>query len=456
VTSPVPGFVAPSPRTWSPGDIITTPRLRGDMTNLGLLYAGGCRPMIIASSGLAGVATGASAHDITLALAALNSWNATIIGFGTAGIYPVPLPGWWLCQGVVNQSGIVSGGTQAKFSMGFNVIVNGSGVTTDGASVPASSGYGLTGGSGCELFQFNTFAETTDALSVYAYTNLSGGTTSGGFLMGEWVGLPDSGATLTGYTGPYGTVVTSPAAAASFPPGPGTTLASSVAAGATSVTVASATGIVAGGTLGLDFLSGQYYQPYAEAVTVTSVAGTTVGISPAAYAHSSGAPVAIPVSAAFLNQQCRDVVNFLSYPPMLRAQVSTTQSLGSSAFPAGTQITNLSASQDNFGGFASNAYTAPVAGTYLVYGQVYLAGSTSAYEMAAGIQQNSGTIQWGTRFQSSTSSGAQSFCATVRRLLRLAAGDTITLYGTQNSGSAMSTEASGSTYCKLICLWRST
>jgi len=410
--------------------------------------------MILASSGISGVDTGAAAVNIPIALAALNSWNAEIGDFLGASIYLVPLAGWWLCQGVVNQSGIVSGGTQAKYSMGFNVIVNGTNIKTDGASVPASSGYGLTGGSGMELFQFNTFAATEDTFGVYAYTNLSGGTFSGGFQMAEWVGLPTSG--LTGYTGPYGTVVTDPVAAASFPPGPGTTLASSSAAGATSITVTSATGIIAGGTLGLDYLSGQLYQPYAEAVSVTSVAGTTIGISPAAYAHSSGAPVAIPVSAAFLNQQCRDIVNFLSYPPMMRAQTTTTQSVGSSTFPAGTQITELSASQDNFAGFASNAYTAPIAGTYLCYGQVYLAGSSSAYEMSAGLQQNSGTIQWGTRFQSSTTSGAQSFCATVRRLLRLSAGDTIKLYGTQNSGSSMNTEASGATYSKLICLWRST
>ena len=47
MTSPVPGFAAPSPRTWSEGDPITAARLRGDMTNLAALYAGGARPMLL-------------------------------------------------------------------------------------------------------------------------------------------------------------------------------------------------------------------------------------------------------------------------------------------------------------------------------------------------------------------------------------------------------------------------
>ena len=86
-----------------------------------------------------------------------------------------------------------------------------------------------------------------------------------------------------------------------------------------------------------------------------------------------------------MNQQCRDIVNFLAYPPLLRAAVTTTQSIASSTFPAGTQITNLSASIDTFSGFASNEYTAPVAGVYFVYGQVFYAGSTSAFAASAGI-----------------------------------------------------------------------
>ena len=193
----------------------------------------------------------------------------------------------------------------------------------------------------------------------------------------------------------------------------------------------------------------------AEAVTITGITGTTISISATAYAHAQNAPVAVPVSAAFMNQQCRDIVNFLSYPPMVRAAVTTTQSIPSSTFPNGTQITNLSASIDTFSGFASNEYTVPVAGVYFVYGQVFYAGSTAAFAASAGIQVSSGTINWGTQFRSDTTSGALSMCATVRRHLRLTAGQTIKLYGTQNSGSAMNTIDTAGSFSRLICVWRS-
>jgi hypothetical protein len=273
----------------------------------------------------------------------------------------------------------------------------------------------------------------------------------------EYVALPTPGATLTNYTGPYGTVVPSPQAPAAWPPGPGTTITNSggIAAGAASVTVSSAAGMVAGGTLGLDFTAGQYYQAYAESVQITSVSGTTIGITATSYAHSQGAPVAVPVSAAFMNQQVRDEINFLSYPPLLRAQTTTTQSLPTQTFPSGNQIVNLSANIDTFSGFASNEYTVPLAGCYLVYGQVYFGGSTSAFAASAGIKVNSGTVQWGTTFYSDTTSGVETFCATVRRLLRFNAQDTIQLFGTQSVGSAMNTVSSADRYSRLIVVWRS-
>jgi hypothetical protein len=67
-----------------------------------------------------------------------------------------------------------------------------------------------------------------------------------------------------------------------------TTLSAAVTAGAASVTVASAAGILAGGVLilGTGTASG-------ELVTVTTVSGNTVGITAAAYAHSSGATVTV-------------------------------------------------------------------------------------------------------------------------------------------------------------------
>jgi hypothetical protein len=346
--------------------------------------------------------------------------------------------------------------------MGFAAVSNGAASAShDGGAGPATTDFSntvATGTAGAELILFNTYAATSDTIALYGFTSYSGASSTisaTASLIAEWVALPPSG---TGYTGPYGTVVSSPQAAAAFPPGPGTTITNSggIAAGATSMTVASTTGMITGGTLGLDFTAGQYYQQYAETVVITGISGSTVDFAATSYAHAQGAPVAVPISYAFMNQQCRDIVNFLSYPPLLRAACTATQSIPSQTFPAGTQVTNLSATIDTFSGFASSEYTVPVSGTYLVYGQVYMAGSTAAYACSAGISVSGGTINWGTIFYSDTTSGAQSFSPVVRRLLRLTAGQTVALYAYQSSGSSMSTAATGADNSRLICVWRST
>ena len=454
----MPGFTYPSPRTWLEGDPVTAARLRGDMTNLAALYAGGARPMQL-SVNLQSQDPGTSTVTLLYIgnIVPLNTWNVPVITTGGQPYYQIPLAGYYLLQGIVSFDTSGSPG-QALYSMGFQSVIDGaSPLNTEGGAVPAAGSTSAPAGSaGCDLIQFNTYANTADTAAMYGFTsNSSPGVVLIGFFSAEWVGLPTSG--LTDYTGSYGTVVSSPQAAASFPSGPGTYITNSggIAAGAVSMTVHDATGMVTGGTLGLDVIAGQPYQTVAEAVSITGISGTTISISATAYAHAQNAPVAVPVSAAFMNQQCRDIVNFLAYPPLLRAATTTTQALSSQTFPAGTQITSLSETIDTFSGFGSNEYTVPVAGVYFVYGQVYYAGSTSAFAASAGIQVSSGTINWGTQFRSDTSGGAQAMCATVRRHLRLTAGQTVKLYGTQNSGSSMNTVHTSGNYSRLIAVWRS-
>jgi hypothetical protein len=459
VTTPYPGLVAPSPRTWSEGDFITTPRLRGDMTNFGALVAGQGRPIFLAAF--------ATSFNVTLGTVTLlpfnnevlplNTWNVAVTNAARNNpYYYIPLPGYYLVQGDVSFNLAGSPGS-FKYCMGFDEVINGAGaINVDGGAAPASTSAADGGCAGCELIQFNSFANSGDTLAVYVFTNNVTTThVQIAELMAEWVALPSQGSSLTNYTGPYGTVVSAPAGALSFPPGPGTTLTAPVSAGATSVTVADPTGMITGGTLGLDFINGVRSQDYAEPVSITSVTGATIGISAAAYAHSSGAPVAVPVSAAFMNQQDRDLINFLSYPPMCRAVTTGTQVIPSTGFPGTTQITGLSANIDNFGGFASNTYTVPVSGVYHVYGQVYYAGSTSGFPASAGIRISGGTIQWGTlwAFNGGT---AQTLAATVRRNYRLTAGQTIQLYAYQAVGSNMNTEYSPPNQTsKLIIVFRS-
>jgi hypothetical protein len=459
----VPGMTYPDPRTWSEGDLITVPRLRGDMTNLASLFTTG-RPLFLGTDFTSDTIGASSDTVLQLSVQYVNSWGVVLTpASGSPPLQttvPIPFAGWYLCEGNVSQE--PSGGTpaNAKFSMGFKTVQNGSAtITTDGSSVPyGGSPADGVGGAGADLYQFNP--ETNDTIQLYGFTTNTGGSIVFiANLLLQWVALPTSG--LTDYTGPYGTAVGSPAAAANFPSGPGTTLASSILAGATSINVNDATGMITGGTLGLDFISGQMYQPVAEAVTITSVAGTTIGISATGYAHAQGAPVAVPVSAAFLNQQVRDVINFLSYPPICRLVTTSTQSITGTGFPPTVsgnptnQITTFGvATVDNFGRASSGKqYTVPVAGLYYVYGQVYYAGSTSAFAASAGISVNGGTIQWGTLFRSATAGGAETMCATVRREIRLNSGDVLSLWA--YTSVTMNTVTGTPGASRMLIIWRS-
>jgi hypothetical protein len=454
----------PSPRTWSAGDIISVPRLRGDMANLAGLFVTG-RPLLVGYCGIQSMTSGTQAlMQFTEATA---NWGISVVGSPTANnpYYSVPFAGWYLAQGNVTVKAPSTTPGLYKYAMGFRAVINGAAPAFfDGGAVPSTGNTATAaeiGPTGADLYQLNP--NTADSIAWYGYQD-SGSTQTGfGVMLAEWICLPTSG--LTSYTGPYGTKVTAPAAAAAFPSGPGTYVTNSggIAAGATSVTVKDATGMITGGTLGLDYINGQLNLPTAEAATITSVAGTTIGITATSYPHLQNAPVAVPVSAAFLNQQSRDLINFLAYPPILRAISGSTQSIGSTGFPPTVggnptnQITTLGATTvDNFSGFSgSGTYTIPVSGMYFVYGQIYYAGTTSACAYGAGISVSGGTIQWGTSARSDTTGGAQSFCMTVRRQLRLTAGQTITLWAYQGSGSNMNTVSSSSDYSRLICVWRS-
>lgn len=461
MTSPVPGLTYPNPREWSKGDLITVPRLRGDMTNMAAIMVSG-RPLVEAANTSASqelTANTPSGFPLTFAL--VNNWN--VAGFISAGVnasnWTVPFTGYYLVMAFINNTLSGTTGQQVQMGCGFTVSQNGAGgVSRDGGVVPMIGISDASGGTmGADLYVFNSF--TSDTIQWYGYTNANAANNTVGSSMGtaEWVGLPAPGLSLTGYTGPTGTVVSAPTLPATFPPGQGTTITNSggIAAGATSVTVASATGILTGGTLGLDCINGQYNQDTGEAVSVTNVAGTTISISAASYAHAQGAPVAVPVSAAFLNGYSTDLINFLAYPPLLRASQSSAQSIPSQTFPAATQMTSLTGDTDTFSGLASNTYTVPVSGLYFIYAQVYYAGTTTAFQLGAGIAVNGGTIDWGSVCRADTTANPTPFCVPYCRHVRLVSGDTITFYASQNSGSSMDTVATTQQKSRLVMVFRS-
>lgn len=456
MTSPIPGVAPAAPRTWSSGDVISVPRVRADAYNAAA-FAAQARP-VVGVQPLNPVVLPANTRILAgTLLTYLNTWNVQLTSLLTT--YPVPVTGWYLLQGTAQEEPTAGTPANARFVWGWQTIAGGVTTSTDAAAVAWTSTGApadTVGGSGAELVELNT--ATGDNIAWYGFTSNSGGASlTFANLTAEWVALP--GGTLSGYTAPLGTVVTAPKPVSLWPPGPGGTLNASVSAGGSVLALGPVPGLRAGGTIGLDWLNSQQYQTVAETAGVASVAGGTVTLSGTlAYSHSAGAPVAIPVPAAFLNEQIRDLANFLQYPPILRATPQAAQSIPQGSFPTpSAQITGMTASADNFSGFASNAYTIPVSGTYLVYGLVYYAGASTATNWAAGISVSGGTTIWGDVYQSDTTGGAVALSASVRRLLRLTAGQTITLQAFQNSGSAVNTEASPSsgTFSRLIIVFRS-
>jgi hypothetical protein len=435
----------PDPVTWTAGEAVTAPRLRADPTNLAALLTK--RPLLSASQQSAAQAIpGSTITPVTLDTEYNDNWNGHSPG---ASAYAAQLPGWYLAEGVAL---ITGSSTSCFYGSGIQAVQ--AGVTSDlFGNILCANGVDTTGPACSDLVQLNPF--TSDTVALFAYQN-SGGTpdldTPGAYFNVQWAGL---GSTLPGGEGGVnGTVVSSPQAAALWPPGSGTLITNGggIAAGATSMTVGATTGMVVGGSLGLDYYQGNPVSPMAETVTITSVASLTIGISATSYPHGGTASpgnVAIPVSAAFMNQQVRDVCNFLAYPPMARMRGSS-QSLSAQTFPAATQINLTTVTLDNFSGWnaSSHEYVFPVAGVYYVFGQVPFQAAVNNYSV--GISVNGGTIQWGDSLRSQTSLLS---CPVVRKHIRVNAGDAVTLQANV-AGSGVTLENVSNSYATLLVIWR--
>jgi hypothetical protein len=174
------------------------------------------------------------------------------------------------------------------------------------------------------------------------------------------------------------------------------------------------------------------------------------------------------VTSSFLNANIRDTIRFLSYPPMFRGYYAGSGStLASQTFPAGsvihldtitTKAGTGGQAVDSYSGWnaANNWWVAPVAGLYSCYAQVALANSSSSYQLHCGFSVN-GTMQWAKgSYQGITSTTFPRSAVAVRKL-RLNAGDTVALAGSQNCGSSLAVTGSSVSGCfsKMIILWES-
>jgi hypothetical protein len=427
--------VLPSPRTWSSRDQLLTPLLRADPGNALLLLAS--PPLFIGGQTVTAQSVPTAADTpVTLDTDVTDTWAAHAIPAKT--IAP-PLAGWYLAEGFCNLASISAGTAIA----GFQAVQNAATVNIDGGRAAGTAGIDPLPNA-ADLIQVNP--ATADTIALYcAQTSGSAKTLASAWLKAEWVAASS------------GTVVASPVPAAGWTTG-ATVLLDAVAAGAVTVIVSDPSGIAAGGAVALGW--GNAAQ---ETVTVASVSGQTVVTSACAYPHPAQAPVSVPVSAAWMNQQVRDKIRFLAYRPIARLTTQGgSQSLPSQAWPAGTAITLASPAgaglrcTDSFGGWAAGnptRYTFPLPGTWYLYGQVYLADAASPLTVSAGLAISGGTIWWGDRTLSAGST-SESVCATVRRVVRVAAGQYAEVYGSQGSGGSLAVKTTATANSRMLCVWR--
>lgn len=168
-------------------------------------------------------------------------------------------------------------------------------------------------------------------------------------------------------------------------------------------------------------------------------------------------PCPTPITSAWLNANLRDAIRYLIYPPICRAFYTPgTATLATSAFPAGSAAPLNTITVDNYAGFNASTftYTAPLAGRYLVAGQVNLASAASSAAYACGVTVSAGTTAWGDRLNKvsdSTGGGA----GVVKRV-RLAAGATVQLTASQNSGGAIAYNTNAENQTRLVIVWEGT
>lgn len=156
------------------------------------------------------------------------------------------------------------------------------------------------------------------------------------------------------------------------------------------------------------------------------------------------------VDAAWLNANIRDALKFLSNPPLFRAtHTPSAGDLPSGTWPAGTVIPAGNVTVDNFSASTGTGWTAPAAGVHYICAQAGIGLPTGTAAVAAGVKIN-GTTTWGQAVFTESGATGQVIAAVAGRF-RLAAGDTVSLAGFQNSGATQTSAATS----KLVIAWES-
>lgn len=465
---PVLGYSVPVPRTWYALMPVKANYLRADAAQAAALLTA---PPVFLGQQAASPQTVANSTDTPVSIDTEFYDNAGgHLDTTSPANYYCMLPGWYLCQGTAAVA--YTGGAGATVA-GIALSVAGAAITTwYGGRGPNS---GTTGQrmqpSAAKLVEMvNTSRATGDYVNLVISQNsgasqtMAVATSRNPWLQAQWVAAASANPSSLPVPAndPWAPSTTTP-------PYYSTTLTTSAVLGSSVLHVASAAGLVAGGTIGLDGGTS-----IAETAVVAS--GYAVGslvvplVASLAHTHASGAQVAVPVSAAFMNRNVRDTINFLTYPPIMEAYyLAGTASLASQAsLPAvGHVIPCDTTTVDNYGAYStsSHTWTAPVAGTYWCYVQSHQSMNTTSVALAAGLtitslNYNSGTqFTWWGGTQAAFAGAGAGNCVVTRRRLRLNAGDTIQPAAFQNdSGSNAVTQdyvgGSSVSESRMIIVWR--
>jgi uncharacterized protein YfaP (DUF2135 family) len=136
----------PNPRTWVTDDLVTVPRLRGDVDDAVAFFLQ--RPAFIGQNNGATNIANATNTDLGLNVQLTDPWNGWVPNpGGFSAQYWAPVPGWYLCRSAV---AFASG---APIAAGF-------GGTTGGTAIPTQNGALVANGTaqpltaqGCDLIE---------------------------------------------------------------------------------------------------------------------------------------------------------------------------------------------------------------------------------------------------------------------------------------------------------------
>ena len=156
------------------------------------------------------------------------------------------------------------------------------------------------------------------------------------------------------------------------------------------------------------------------------------------------------VTAAMMNANVRDAVNFLAQPPLFVGYQANAQSLPATAWTAISLDSSLADTYSGHSNAVNNSrYTAAVTGYYFVFGMVAYASNSTGARFAA-IYANGAPTTYGPASSQGAVSGYQTLSYALA-LVPLAAGGYVDLRAYTNA--AVSTQVGTTGQASMMAAW---